>query len=111
MLEWYVYYGDFNAKKIESYNIFNHGGFILDCKKNYKANGDNREEFIERMRKDLMYWFWSKCEWEVVIVSWPEGRGETKIDVYDQVMLNWKLFSDYVWVHREEFKRTKSRRK
>ena len=106
---WNVYVDDFNGKKIEVHNIFDHARFIEDCQDNYKKNKDNREEFLERLRKDIMYYYWSKCEWEVVIESWPSGRGEEKIDVYDQVMLNWGVFCDYVWEHKDEFKKKRKR--
>ena len=79
-----------------------------------------------------MYYYWAKCEWEVVITSWPphinmdeldrinkQRKSEfakydrepyclcintdvrKKIDVYSQVMLNFDIFVDYVWGHRE----------
>ena len=75
-----------------------------------------------------MYYFWSKCEWEVVITDWPthitveeieelneelsryEARWhrkpyslnvglpvQKKVSVYDQVMMNWDIFVEYVW--------------
>lgn len=104
---WSVYVGDFNGKRIETDNIFDHCAFDADCRKNYKKNKENKEAFLEQLRRDLMYYFWSKCEWEVVIQSWPAGHGEKKIDVYDQVMLNWNIFCDYVWSHKDEFKEKK----
>lgn len=104
-MEWNVYIGDFNSARIKSYNVFNNGSFLEDCKINWKKNKGDRQAFSERLRRDLMYYYWSKCEWEVVVSSWPEGRGEAKIDVYDQVMLNWELFVDYVWEHGSELGR------
>lgn len=106
---WNVYVDDFNGKKIEVHNIFDNARLIEDCQDNYKKNKENREEFLERLRKDIMYYYWSKCEWEVVIESWPSGRGEEKIDVYDQVMLNCGVFCDYVWEHKDEFKKKRKR--
>ena len=113
MLEWNVYISDFNGKKIDTYNIFESSGLELDCKKNYKKNKDDRDAFLERLRKDLMYWYWSKCEWEIILSHWPPRKDarEEKIDVYDQIMLNWKLFGDYVWVHKDEFKTRRPRKK
>lgn len=98
-LSWIVYYHNFNGRKIETYDIFNHSGFYEDTKKNYKKNKENREEFDERLRRDLLYYFWSKCEWEVVVKAWAGGDGneEVKIDVYDQVMNNFPVFKEYVW--------------
>ena len=131
-LKYYVYYHRFNGKSIDKFNVFDHGRFYEDVKKNLKKY-DNKEEFAEELRKDLAYYYWSKSEWEVVITSWVPsitmqeldrlnaereeakkkfGRdphslyvnpdiGE-KIDVYEQVRLNWDLFVDYVWSHRRK---------
>lgn len=51
-----------------------------------------------------MYYFWSKCEWEIIISGWPprDDFNDAKIDVYDQVKLNWDKFVDYTWDHRKE---------
>lgn len=107
MLEWNVYVGDFNSSVIEVYNIFDHWSFYNDCLKNKKKNGKDREAFFEEMRKDLMYYYWSKCEWEIILQHWPtrEDFHDLKIDVYDQVRLNWDAFTDYVWAHLGELKK------
>lgn len=130
-LEWNVYTHNFNGKSIEKYNIFNHGRFTEDVKKELKKC-ETKEEFAEELRKDLFYYFGSKCEWEVVITSWVPHitmseldrinaeREESKkkydrdpyslyvnpdiskkIDVYEQVKLNWDLFVDYVWSNKK----------
>lgn len=107
MLEWYAYYHEWNGNKIKPFNIFNHGSFLADCKKNARKNAKDKHLFCERLKRDLMYYYWSKCEWEVVIIPWisrPETC-EVKIDVYDQVMLNWEQFCNYVWDHGAELRR------
>ena len=49
-----------------------------------------------------MYYYWAKCEWEVIVSDWPtSGKVEAKIDVYNQVMLNWDKFADYTWKNRK----------
>ena len=104
MLEWNVIYGDFNRRSIERYNVFNHGNFFNDCRKNKNKN-DETTKFGEQLRKDLKYYFWSKCEWEVIVSHWPPAKRfqDEKIDVYDQIIMNWDIFLDYVWEHRDEF--------
>lgn len=52
-----------------------------------------------------MYWFWSKCEYEIVISPWVgrnKEEAEVKIDIHDQVMLNFNRFVDYCWSFKEE---------
>lgn len=104
MLTWNVYVGNFNARKIERHNVFDHWKFREDCIENRKKNGKDREAFAERLKRDLMYYYWSKCEWEVIVSHWPSGENfrDEKIDVYDQVRLNWDHFADYVWNHKED---------
>lgn len=98
-LEWNVIVGDFNSKEIETYNIFDHWRFKEDCDKNWKRHKKDRAAFEDALKTDMMYYFWSKSEWEVIIQHWPpsERYKDKKIDVYEQVRLNWDIFVDYVW--------------
>ena len=130
-LEYYVYRHNFNDKRIEKFNIFNHSRFFEDVKKDLKMC-EGKEEFAEKLRKNLAYYFWSKAEHEVIITSWVPhitmselnrlnaecektlreynrepyslyvnlDVGE-KIDIYEQVRLNWDLFVNYVWLHKK----------
>ena len=109
MLEWYVYVNNPNSKRIEDFNIFDHRAFLADCVGNKIKNGNDRLAFVDQLRKDLLYYFWSKCEWEVVIESWPSGYGERKVDVYSQVMMNFASFCDYVWEHKDLLKNGRKR--
>lgn len=104
MLEWNVIYGNFNSKEIERFNIFDHHSFKDYCAKAAKKYQNSKDEFAEAVRKELMYYFWSKCEWEVVIQHWPQSDRlhDRKIDVYEQVRMNWEVFINYLWEHRDE---------
>ena len=104
MLEWNVIYGNFNSHEIETFNIFDHVSFRECCAEAAKKYRNDRDAFIEAVRKELMYYYWSKCEWEVIIQHWPpsERLHDKKIDVYDQVRMNWPIFADYVWNHKDE---------
>ena len=69
-----------------------------DLQKHYKKQ-KTKEAFAEALRRSLMYYFWSKCEWEVLISPWCGSINNVAInvDVYWQVMNNWDHFLDYVW--------------
>ena len=69
-LKWNVFYHDINREKITTLNIFNHWKFAEDVQKSLKKFKD-KDEFAEQLRRDLMYYFWSKCEYEVIITSFP----------------------------------------
>lgn len=109
MLEWNVYTSDFNQRRIVVHNIFNHYRFWEDCIKNKKKNKNNKEEFVKQLRTDLQYFYWSKSEWEIILQQWPpsDNFNDEKIDVFDQVYLNWDKFVDYVWNNLKEIKKEK----
>lgn len=142
ILTWNVLAEDINRKEVVSHNIFDHVGFVKDLVEDLKNLEKNekvenfRVAFTERIKSNLMYYYESKAEWEVVVTSWPPytsleevdkanneieryekeyghkpyiahfspAVGE-KVDVYDQVMLNWNMFVEYVLDHTKELKK------
>lgn len=107
-LEWNVFLEDFNARKIVKYNVFRHTSFVRDCAKALAECGKNREAFEERLNRELHYYFWSKCEYEIILSDWPprDDFEAEKVDVYDQIHLNWPIFTEYVWTNRGELERS-----
>lgn len=103
MLEWNVYIGDINKRRITIFNVFEHYSFYKDLKKEIKIY-KNIEEFADRLRRIVMYYFWSKCEYEIILTccpSWDKFK-EEKIDVYSQLDLNWDKFVNYIWDNKKE---------
>ena len=102
-LEWNVYRHDINKQEIVTYNIFDHGGFCEDVKKAF-CTFEDRDEFVDSLKMLLMYYFWCKSEYEVVVGPWVGGKDckDLKIDIYAQVMNNWERFAEYVWSKRGE---------
>lgn len=112
-LKWNVFYHDINKQKITTFNIFNHWKFSEDVQKSLEKFKD-KGEFAEELRRDLFYYFRSKCEYEVIIKPWAGGRGneDIKVDIYTQVMNNWDVFVDYVWnskIHRPRKKKVEEK--
>lgn len=109
-LEWNVFYHDINEQKIRTFNVFEHSRFNDDIQKFFKKF-KNKEEFGENLRRSLMYYFWCKSEYEIIISPWCGGRDtkDVKVDIYTQIMNNWPIFLDYVWnskIHRPRKKKT-----
>lgn len=86
-----------NASIFNLENAFNDLAkeYLID--KRFKFNGSLTciEDFLEeRLRSECMYYFWSHCEYEVVIQGWPNKDTEKKIDVYEQLEANWNIFKE-----------------
>jgi hypothetical protein len=127
-LYYYVYVESINQRKIVKYNVLN-DGIVAEIKDRVKKQHiSDKKKFEESVQQILMYHYWSKSEYEIILTSWPPritieeyhklerelaARMEEmdrepysmcaslsvaeKIDVYDQVMLNWNIFIDYLW--------------
>lgn len=97
-LKWMVFVRDMNSDKILEFNIFKHGRFLNDTKKAIKEVA-TKEELAEKMKRVLQYYYWSKCEFEIRIME-PFPREESvgrKVDIYEQVKLNYDVFINYLW--------------
>ena len=95
-LEWNVWCNEINTNKIKTFNVFNHY-----CFKKAIINIFNKrlhiDEFEKMIDKEVMYFFWCRAEYEVMISGLFERGAETKIDIYTQLKLNWDRFIDYLW--------------
>ena len=110
MLEWNVIV-EWNGE-VEFHNVFAHWRLWEDlCKLRKKfgkrnATEEDRAEFEKQTRHFLMYYYWSKCEWEIVATGFPcfiidgQLRFGRKLDVWEQVEANWARFFDYLWSNR-----------
>lgn len=97
-MTWNVYRHNITTKKIVQFNIFSHSRFernVLQLLKDF----DDKEEFAKELRNELLYTYWCKSEYEVIISPWSIHQNECdiKVDIYSQVMLNWEIFVNYVW--------------
>lgn len=96
-LKWNVYRHSFNEKEFEVFNVFHHASFRKSVEKYLKEKDLIKDKFEERIRREAMYYFWCKCEYEIVLKQWTGPDCEQKIDIFDQLQLNWDHFIDYLW--------------
>ena len=126
-MNWNVYNHDINRKEIRAYNIFKHSSFNEDVQSLLKEDL-TYEEFSEKLNRTARYYFWCKTEHEIVMTGIEphidndeldrlnkerEGRQSrfydvnldirNKVDIFDQLQLNWDCFARYVW----DFKKNK----
>lgn len=88
-------------KKIIKWNIFNHGSFKKEVNVLLKEKID-KDDFSEKLKREVMYYFWSKCEYEIILSPWTGRADDIKIDIYDQIMMNFNRFADYCWSFKSE---------
>ena len=99
-MQWNVFRYDINKTEICVWNIIEHYNFAKEVDAHLKKC-DTKEAFGKELRLSLMYYFWSKAEYEVIVSDWPHtDSSEVKVDIYQQVMNNWDIFLDYIWETR-----------
>ena len=118
-LVWNAYVYNSNTNIIEIRNIFNHSALLDEIKNLVNKYKDNKTEFEKELKSWIMYYYWSKYEWEILITSFPayiekeelerlnkedvkyrvsvDLQTDRKIDVYEQIEINWDAFFNYVW--------------
>lgn len=92
--------------KLEFYNIFNHYYFKKRVAEILQQR-IGRTQISEAIEKITRYCFKSKCEYEVLVESWPPSKvfkSAVKIDVYEQLKMNWDTFIDYIIKNKREIK-------
>lgn len=108
-LVWNVVHQSVNRGVIERWNVFDHGGVMEDIIKAFKKHKNNKDEFLKAVKSSLMYYYWSKCEWEVIlsiqddkmiITPWVGGRDENIfLDVSDDKDFDWFSFYNKMTEH------------
>lgn len=89
---------DFKKSQTELKEFFVKNVWSVEFKKCKSI--DELIEYAIEMRLDrlCMYYFWAKCEYEVIVSAWPPREGsEEKIDIYDQLKANWDIFKELVF--------------
>ncbi len=101
-MKWTVKHYDYCIPAIADYELFPYfEEFLLKLKKQKLT----REEFAKEIRSELMYHYWSKCEYEIFIEIENNGRiyllphcgGINKADIFldvtDDKSFDWKGFA------------------
>jgi hypothetical protein len=82
---------DFNSKSFTYYDVI---PYLYEEYKKTKEKPKTVEEFKEFIVKKSQYQWWSRCEYEVILQSWPCLDVSKKIDVHYQVMMNIDTISE-----------------
>lgn len=94
-MEWYVYRHDSNRGTIYKYNVLQ--PYIIEEIKNRIEEPTTFSNFKEIVEKEMRYYYWSKSEHEVIIKEWCGNPAELKVDIFNQLQLNWEAFVLHFW--------------
>lgn len=95
-LEWNVILPNINNEQDIVFNVFRSCRFLeylMNLKSEYKK--DNTIDLKEQIIRGLQYAYWAKSEYEIIAKA-LFGKREYKIDVYEQVKMNYDKFYDYL---------------
>ena len=82
---------DRNTKVFAPYDIM---PYLIDCYKDARKKKKQPKTFVEFkefVKKSSLYMYWARCQYEVVLSSWPCGDHQKKIDVHWQIKMNMDL--------------------
>jgi len=100
-LVWNVYHYSHSRNKIEVWNIFHSIGFSEGIEKIIKKKY-KKEIFADKVKSELIHYFLTNYMYEVTVCKYPRpdmSDGDVRIDVFDQVMLNFDAFIDYLYAN------------
>lgn len=76
---------DCNRKKFISYDII---PYLVNVYKKLEEKPKTYKELQSFIEKESMYQFWSRCEYEIILMDWPCQKESEKWDIYDQIKMN-----------------------
>ena len=82
---------DINRQVFEPYDVM---PYLVHEYQEAKEKPVTRDEFKSFVEKAAHYQYWSRCEYEIILVDWPCQKHEEKWDVYGQVMINLDIVTD-----------------
>lgn len=96
-LEWKVFNYNVNQHLIHTVNIFKYSHIFELSVAQYQKNRDV-QEFEHNIKANLQYMFWCRSEYEIVLTPLFNHKEseELKIDIYEQIMINWDKFFNYL---------------
>lgn len=87
-IPFYVINENVNAQKFEPYDVM---PYLIECYKKVKRRKNRPttfDEFKKFVKDESMYMYWSRCQWELLLVDFPCEKIKRKIDVHFQIMMN-----------------------
>ena len=93
---WNVWNWDFNHDQLETYDV----GYRFIAAVEHERPSflpTTYAELNDYLLAEARYCFWAKCEYEMIVTGWPQQKNEKKVDIYEQLRLNWDRFVKAFW--------------
>lgn len=92
--KFYVIIENVNTREFEPYDILPYLSRTWDNLKP-KQKEEAKKDIKKWVDSKLMYQYWSRCEYEFQLLSWPEGKNDkpVKVDIYWQAKPNLDLIT------------------
>lgn len=93
--------------RFEPYDIM---PYLIDC---YKEKRKSKrpvsfDDFKEFIKKEGMYMWWSRCEYEVILSDWPSQKTKKKVDIWWQIEMNLDLITEILMDNVKKAKKDKA---
>ena len=109
-MKWNVLLKDSEIARFKPYNIFDYDAFRISIEELFKKRY-TKERFLLELEHETDYFFRAQIEWEMLfppmnIAKHSKYNALTwyKIDVYEQLRVNWERFADYMWAEGQKVK-------
>ena len=107
-MKWNVILKAGGDAKFKPYNIFDYDDFRLSIEELFEKQYP-KDRFLLELERIADYFFHAQIEWEMLfppmnIAKHSKYNALTwyKIDVYEQLRINWERFSDYMWTESQK---------
>lgn len=94
MKSFYVIVNDFNRKTFIPYDIM---PYLIGEYNKLKSKPSTMEELKDFIERKAKYQWWARCEYEIILVDWPNKSVSEKVDVYSQVMMNIDIITEVLY--------------
>lgn len=82
---------DYNRKKFISYDII---PYLVNVYEKLEEKPKTYKELQSFIEEESMYQFWSRCEYEIILMDWPCQKKSEKWDIYDQIKMNLDIITN-----------------
>lgn len=92
---------EINSNQLIAYDVLPYfRNQYANCKKKDRPSTKEQwEAFVKRWGK---YNFWARCEYEIIITSWPVQDKRVKVDVWQQIEPNIDLIVEILMTEYEK---------